>query len=82
MDHTALLSCVAGSAVVEVGLFLSMQLTERSPADSLTSADFSVMAVLGRGDFFVQLRWCAEPELNNVDKNHMGFGESMLYLTV
>lgn len=52
MDHTALLSCVGWGAVVEVGLFLSMQLIERNPADSFNNAGFGVMAVLGRCDFF------------------------------
>lgn len=52
MDHTALVSCTAGCAVVEVGLFLSLQLMERSPADHFNNAGFGVMAVLGRGDFF------------------------------
>lgn len=53
MDHTALLSCMAGYAVVEVGPFLSMELTGRSPADSFNNAGFGVVTVLGRGDFFV-----------------------------
>lgn len=53
MDHTALFSCMAGSAVMKVGLSLSMQLIERSPADSFNYAGFGVMAVLGRGEFFV-----------------------------
>lgn len=55
LDHTALFTSTAGCAVVEVGLFLSVQLIERSPADSFNSfnAGFGVMAVLGRGDFFL-----------------------------
>lgn len=59
-----------------------MQLIDRSPADSFNNAGFGLMAVFGRGDFFVWLRWCAEPELTNVDKIHMGCGEPVLYLTV
>lgn len=53
MDHTAWLSCTAVYAVVEVGPFLSMELMGRSPADSFNNAGFGVVAVLGRGDFFV-----------------------------
>lgn len=59
-----------------------MLLIERSPADSFNNTGFGLMAVLGGGDFFVQLRWYAEPELTNVDKIHIGCGEPVLYLTV